>query len=339
MLSRYLSLIFLGLLFLAAPARAYTPESGVWWNPAEPGTGILLEIQDNFLFAAVYSYDGAGFATWYTTAGFLTGNARYDGQLDAFRGGPCLSCSYRPNTAFPGNGGPIRIDFASNDATKATVSWGGRTFPIERFQFYLKRPEDGSRPLSLTKMLGEWQMVLDFSTAPDTFPYYGELLIFEDIDLSESPGYVEGCRGGNSIDGFCRSSDLANHDATGYFDSATREHVIVVNDSTQNFAVYIIKVGTNHAQGEFSVYRKGTQPTTFYPVRGFRSASRTFVEEGVGPSKSGEPAVLKPGIGDLIDVDQLNQPRQGDQAKRLSNIEPARLQQIIAELEAHLEQD
>ena len=336
MLSRFLSLALLGLLMLAGPARAYTPESGVWWNPAEPGTGILLEIQDNFLFAAVYSYDGAGFATWYTTAGFLTGNARYDGQLDAFRGGPCLSCSYRPNTAFPGNGGPVRIDFNGSDPTKATVSWGGRTFPIERFQFYLKRPEDGSRPLTLTKMLGEWQMVLDFSGDSSLFPYYGDLLIFEDIDLSEAPGYVEGCRGGNSVDGFCRTADLRDHDATGYYDSGTREHVIVVNDSSTTFALYIVKVGTNDLQGEFSVYTKGSNPTFYYPVRGQRTASRTFVEEGVGPSKAESPVQApSKGIGDRIDLGKLVQ----SQAKPLqSAIEPERLRAILRQLEAKLSQ-
>lgn len=328
-----LSFVFLALLMATAPARAYTPESGVWWNPAEPGTGILLEIQDNFLFAAVYSYDNAGFATWYTTAGFLTGNARYDGQLDAFRGGPCLSCSWRPNTAFPGNGGSIRIDFDGSNPTRATVRWGGRTFPIERFQFYLKRPEDGSRPLTLTKMLGEWQLVLDFSNDPSLFPYYGELLIFEDIDLSQAPGYVEGCRGGNSVRGFCRSTDLSNHDATGYFDSATREHVIVVNDSSTTFAVYIVEVGTNHLQGEFSVYRKGTQPSVFHPVRGHRTASRTFVEEGVGPSKADTGPASAKGIGDLLDVDSLAA-QVG--SERRSRIEPERLQQILRELEAQL---
>ncbi|MBD8526864.1 hypothetical protein [Pseudomarimonas arenosa] len=334
MLVRYLSLALLALLIVASPARAYTPENGVWWNPNEPGTGMLIEIQDNFLFAAVYSYDAAGFATWYTTAGFLTGNARYDGQLDAFRGGPCLSCSWRPNTAFLGNGGPIRIDFNSSDPTKAMLSWGGRTFPIERFQFYLKRPEDGARPLTLTKMLGEWSLLLDFSDDPDLFPFYGELLIFEDIDLSEAPGYVEGCRAGNSIDGFCRNVDLRDHDATGYYDTPSREHVFVVNDSANTFVVYIVRVGTNDMEGEFSVYFKGDEPSVFFPLRGFRSASRSFVEEGVGPSKA-DPSAARSGkgIGERIDMQALSKQLP---STRQSTIPAARFNEIRRQLEAKL---
>jgi hypothetical protein len=33
-----------------------------------------------------------------------------------------------------------------------------------------------------------------------------------------------------------------------------------------------------------AIYRKGTSPTRWFPVRGMRTASRTLVEEGIGPA-------------------------------------------------------
>ena len=58
---------------VAAPAQAYTPESGIWWNPAESGSGYVIEIQDNFMALGYYGGDAQGRATWWTSAGFLTG--------------------------------------------------------------------------------------------------------------------------------------------------------------------------------------------------------------------------------------------------------------------------
>lgn len=336
MVGRWLlsALVLLVVALAAQPARAYTPEGGVWWNPREGGTGLFIEIQDNYMVVAAFVGDAAGNPIWYTATGFLTGNARFDATLDYFPGAACIGCPYRAPTAQLGRGGPIRIDFNPNDPTLATLTWGGRTLPIERYQFYLKRPEDGSRPLALTKMLGEWRMVLDFSRVAGSFPYYGDLLVFDRVDLSRSPGFFDGCRAADSIQGFCNASALRDHAASGFHDAARLRHVIVVDDSASNYVVYLLNVGTNDAPlGEFSVYRKGTNPTNFYPVRGWRSASRSFVEEGVGPSKAAVVASSAPiGIGEAL-------PMLFD-ATALGSVEPSikgeDLQRILRELEAQI---
>lgn len=280
-------------LFGFTSAKAYTPESGTWWNPAEPGWGILLEIQDNFLFAAVYTYQPAGPATWYTATGFLSGNARFVGQLDAFSGGTCLGCVYRPNSEQLGAGGPITIDFDPDDPTKALLAWGGRTnIPIERFQFYLKRPEDeqelpGVR-LQLTKMLGEWQSVLDFTdNASASFQYFGDIAVLDILDSDNQGDFVDGCRPDDSLVGSCSNQAATDHRAVVEYVASNGEHILVVNNDAATFASYFLRVGTNGFEGEVSVYLKGSQPSVFYPVRGFRSASRTFVQGEVGPSKAG----------------------------------------------------
>jgi hypothetical protein len=61
---RRLALLLIVGLLAVAPARAFTPESGFWWAPNEPGSGIALEIQDNFVFLAAYTYDQDGFSTF-----------------------------------------------------------------------------------------------------------------------------------------------------------------------------------------------------------------------------------------------------------------------------------
>lgn len=289
------------LALLALPARAYTPESGVWWNPNEPGTGILLEVQDNFLFAAAYTYDNQGRATWYTAAGFLDGNARFTGVLDGFTGGNCPGCPFRPNIANIGAGGPISIVFNANDPTRATLTWGGRTMPIERYQFYLKRPEDeqdmpGVR-IELTKALGEWQSVLDFSdNANADFQYYGDIAVLDVLTFDSQGDFIEGCRPADSLQGRCSNADVAEHGAVIEYDASTGEHVLVVQNSSTTRAAYFLRIGSNDFDGEVSVYNNGGRPQVFFPVRGHRTASRSFVQEGVGPSKA---AKARPGRGEL----------------------------------------
>lgn len=291
MLSRLACVLVFGLT-LALPARAYTPESGVWWNPNEPGTGIFIEIQDNFLVAAAYTYDTVGNAQWYTATGFMTGNARFDGVLDAFTNGNCPGCPYRPNREFLGAGGPITIVFDPDDTTRANLTWGGRTMPIERFQFYLKRPEDeqalpGVR-IGLTKMLGEWQTVLDFSDNPNAdFQFYGDVTVLDLLDSDSQGDFVEGCRPADSLRGFCSNNDVRDHRATLEYVRSANEQVLVVDNDANTFAAYFLTTGTDRFIGEVSVYFKGSTPSVFYPVRGFRSASRSFVQEGIGPSKQG----------------------------------------------------
>jgi len=281
------------LLVAALPARAYTPESGVWWNPNEPGTGLIMEIQDNFVAGTT-----TGTPTWYTSTGFLSGNALYQGTLDYFPGAQCLGCPFRPVSPQLGSGGAIRIAFNATDPARATLTIGGRTTAIERFRFYFKRPEDEQRlpgvSANLTRLMGEWQAVLDYSgTAQGAAAYFGDVLIFDNLDFDAQGDFVDGCRPAESLGGFCSNTDLDLRYAIGEYVPADRTHVIVVENSASTFASYFVELGTNQFEGEIAVYTRGTNPTVFFPARGFRSASRTFVEEGTGPSRKAKGAVNK----------------------------------------------
>lgn len=287
-----LASLSLALLLAASAAQAYTPESGIWWNPAESGTGVVIEVQDNFMVVAAFVGDAQGKATWYTAGAFLTGNARFDGSLDLTVGSQCPGCVYSGfPTIQPGAGGTLRIVFDADDPTKAALTWGnGRTINIERYPFYLKRPEDGSSvTVQTTKMLGEWQAVMDFSNnAASSFDYYGDVWVFDEFELEGGTWYYDGCRPDNSQVGGCSQNALAFHSASGYYDSTAKLHVVVVDDSANNYALYLVEQGINGGEGEITVYPKGQNPSNYnaYPMTVHRTASRTFVQEGTGPSKA-----------------------------------------------------
>lgn len=333
-------LAFLALsLFCMAPARAYTPESGLWWNPSESGVGYTFDLQDNFMGMTLYMYAPNGEPDWYIANGFLQGNALFEGTVMRFQDGMCFGCSWSRNS-FDRNMGSVRVVFSEDDPTRATMTLGGRTFPIERYQFYLKRPEDGNASIRLTKMLGEWSSTIDLSSvaAPGSYPYSGEILVFDLIDLSEAPGYFEGCRPDNGVVAFCSEDALDFHGAAGFYDSGDRRQVIVVDDSADFFAMYVMQVGTDTMRGTMSVYRKGTEPTQFFPVRGFRTASRTFVEEGVGPAKraasSGERSQVGTGLGALLEGMGAFEKASDD--SQLPDGDAQRLTQIRRSLEQRL---
>jgi len=283
------------LLVAALPARAYTPESGVWWNPNEPGTGMIMEIQDNFVAISLFIGTPTGTPTWYTSTGFLSGprgNSVYQGTLDYFPGAQCIGCPFRPVSPQINGGGAIRVAFNETDPARATLTIGGRTTNIERFRFYFKRPEDEQRlrgvSADLTRLMGEWNVVLDYSDRPQQGPasYLGDILIFDRLASDIDGDFVDGCRPADSIGGFCSETDIALRYGFAEYIAEDDIHLIVVRNSPTTFATYEVVLDTNEFRGGVRVHSSGTNPSgVFIPARGFRSASRTFVEEGTGPSR------------------------------------------------------
>ncbi len=92
-MAQYLRLFIAGLcLALAAPALAQDYTAG-GWNPAEPGTGDSLEVQDvpgkdyDLAYMVWYLYDEAGQNTWYSSIMQVYGE-RMDGILVEYDGWP-----------------------------------------------------------------------------------------------------------------------------------------------------------------------------------------------------------------------------------------------------------
>jgi hypothetical protein len=114
----------------AVAAPGIVPVGGVWWNPAESGSGYALDFQGGILLVQIYSYLAGGAAQWYLAAGAVSGNV-LTATLDRYTGGQCISCGYQ-GPALAGNDGQMTITFTS--ATTATIDLpGGRHFQIQRY--------------------------------------------------------------------------------------------------------------------------------------------------------------------------------------------------------------
>ncbi len=114
---------------LASPG----PQTGWWWNPAQPGRGFTIEVRGNNLFMAGYLYADDGRATWLVSVGAMTQANLYSGKLLSFGGGQTLSGPFKTNTLTNGDVGNITLQFT--DATHGTLTWPGGSIPIERFIF------------------------------------------------------------------------------------------------------------------------------------------------------------------------------------------------------------
>lgn len=301
---RAIQILLLALMLPASAAHAFTPESGLWGDRNNTATALTFDLQDNLLQITAYTYRPDGAATWFVSAGPLAYSynaqgrlvgVRYDGVFNAVTGGTCVGCGPASPVVAPGAGGPVRIDFISE--IRARMTWQGRTFDIDRFTIALGDPVD--------RMVGEWSLTIDFQARGNQgypygdYPYFGDIFLIDRVDRTRVPNQFQGCRPERSTAGRCSPTARANHDLAGYFDAPTGEHVIVVKDvpaagnSPAVFFAYFAAVGTSQFDGVLEIYLSGQTPGDgpFYPVRGFRSASRTFVATGAGPSSQpGEEA-------------------------------------------------
>jgi hypothetical protein len=109
------------------PTALITPQVGLWWNPAESGTGYALDYKHGVLVVTVYSYTAAGAPIWYLAFGPVINNT-FTSTLNKFQNGQCISCAYSLPT-INGNDGTISITFTSPTTATMTLP-GGRNFQI-----------------------------------------------------------------------------------------------------------------------------------------------------------------------------------------------------------------
>ena len=114
---------------------AGTPETGIWWNPAESGRGFALEIQAGTMFLGGYMFDAGGNPIWYSSGQTpMTAAMTYVGTWDQYGNGQTMSGSYKPTTLMNPNVGTVRIQFSDTQNATLTLP-DGRQIPITRFRF------------------------------------------------------------------------------------------------------------------------------------------------------------------------------------------------------------
>ena len=111
-------------IFCASSAFAMTPKTGFWVNHGDGGTGYNMEINGDVMVLAIYTYDASGSPLWYLSSNLLTQNGTYyEGTLDKYRNGQCLTCAYSEEQLV-GNDGVIRIKFTSETTAQVTLPDG-----------------------------------------------------------------------------------------------------------------------------------------------------------------------------------------------------------------------
>lgn len=288
---------------------AYQPEAGLWWNPAESGTGFNIEINDNALALTAYLGEANGAPVFYTAYNLMQGNALFEATVYRYSGIQCAGCSY-PGMPSAQSVGTVRIAFDANDPQRGTLTWNVppqpiRSVPIQRFLFGEIRGEDGNAPVEVTKMLGEWHLTLDFSEWPNygAFRYSADVLVLDEFsyDNGTRTWYFDGCRPETSLDATCSTTALQYNSASGFYNATRQRQVTIIDDNSvnsqgQQMCVYLEARALSHdfsagftgnGDGGFTLYPCGANPLNYamYPLKGFRTASRTFVQDGYGPSK------------------------------------------------------
>lgn len=102
------------------------PESGSWYNPDQPGSGVNLEIQNGYLLGYFYTYDDEGTPTWRLFSGAVVRSELADvhwevvAPLQHFVGGNCAECDYAA-PALIEEAPLVRLEFLQRSYLRLTV--------------------------------------------------------------------------------------------------------------------------------------------------------------------------------------------------------------------------
>lgn len=129
---------------------AASPLTGLWWNANESGWGASITQQSDKIFVAMYVYDVAANATWYTM--FCTVNsASCAGDLLRNKGGATPTAPWNGSGISTTKVGTMTLQFASNDAATMSYTLDGLSTAkqISRFIF-------GPLPPVVPGLAGTW---------------------------------------------------------------------------------------------------------------------------------------------------------------------------------------
>jgi hypothetical protein len=115
-------------VFMTTPFTVYStafiaPQTGLWWNPNESGTGYSFDTDHGVVVVTIYSYTPQGLPIWYLASGPLDSNNAVTAPMHKFANGQCISCAYIAPTE-NGDDGTMNVQFTS--PTSATMTLPGR---------------------------------------------------------------------------------------------------------------------------------------------------------------------------------------------------------------------
>jgi hypothetical protein len=274
---RSLFVIVLSALAGIAAAQQYNfpPSSGFWWNPAEPGRGWAIEVQDDVVFIAHYVYDQPGNPVFLTTAGTWDGQ-RVVADIVLSVGGQCYGCTYRePDSSSLGT-----VAFEFTDFETGRIVFADGQIPIRRFRF-------GYGGIAREVMPGTWH-----STFGALGIYFGDVLrITGAHDIPDTPGGFRGLRVGGGAQRILLGAPITPN---------SNQVLILIDSSTNFYTRYLLRFITDRWVGEVWTYRKDENPPTGagLPMFGQRLAGPRVSNRILGAA-SATDAKVSP--GDLLD--------------------------------------
>lgn len=194
---------------------AFIPETGVYeqYTPDNSavagGTGVTIEIQNEYMLAAGFVFNPNGTPTFVTMQGQLVLQANGDWALDtngtsngvaAYNNGQCIgtaaNCPYKkPNVAKVGD---FSISFTS--PTVATLTWGvsGSNNTVTTTLVRYNYNNGGTYGENL---LGQWDLVIDHGVSGDALGYEGDRVLLQSISSDHLT--LTGCSARNNGDAGC----------------------------------------------------------------------------------------------------------------------------------------
>jgi hypothetical protein len=159
-------------------------QSGLWWNPNEPGSGFSIDIQNQSGFIAWYSYSSSGSSAFYTVQGVPERPAelqrrssgvavRLKGPVLSSQGGAPPGAAWQQNTSVASGLG--EAEFVFFDSRRGEVRIGTRVIPIQPFNTSGVQEDKmllGRWALTWRFVPGEVSRVqVEVTEAPSTFQY------------------------------------------------------------------------------------------------------------------------------------------------------------------------
>ena len=267
MIRRFAARMLLPLLaFASASAHAILPDSGWYWNPSEGGRGVSIEVQDDKIFLAIYTYETSGVPVYYYAAGPMQDDHTFNSNLYRTGGGQCLGCGPRAATSTPV--GFVNLSFTTPET--ATLTALGTTLSLQRFDF------SDTNLFNPQLLYGEWATT-EGEASLGTF--FGERMTFT-APLTTSGGlYATGTRTGAPA-------------RTAVAQCTTRATCTIgLSYSTSNDEFYTFSMaGFNRAEGLVQIVPAGGSPSAgagfAFVMQRIRTGAK--VRTGVGPGMTKE---------------------------------------------------
>jgi hypothetical protein len=177
--------------FESAQPATFTPFTGWWWDPAESGRGMSLELQGQHMFIGLYMYEEDGRPVWYVADAMMTTPTRFVAPLLQFANGQTMGGGYHPPTG-PRTVGTLLIDFTAPDRATVTLSDDPPAKAMSLTKSGLSKvrkyqpQKEKARPQKRQRYFGPFRQIITKSSPNPTITTITGQLTWDQLDLDSS---------------------------------------------------------------------------------------------------------------------------------------------------------